>query len=65
MAAPATAVNTDVFGEIGVDGTGTAWEYTGGTVKRTASVTTPTASFNVTEWEFYPGVDDAIPFSRY
>ena len=40
----------DVYGQIGTDGTGTAWEYLDSYAYRNADVITGTASFNPAEW---------------
>ncbi|MHC5109336.1 MAG: lamin tail domain-containing protein [Planctomycetota bacterium] len=40
----------DVYGEIGVDGTGTAWEYTDSYSYRNASISSPNATFDAGEW---------------
>lgn len=50
------ATIVDVYGEIGVDGTGTAWEYTDSYAYRNDSVTDPSATFNASEWTI-PGPD--------
>lgn len=44
-------VSVDEFGEVGVDGTGSAWEYTDGWAYRTENPTCASA-FNVDAWEF-------------
>ena len=41
----------DVYGLIGEDGTGTAWEYMDGYSTRKGTVTAPTSIFDVTEWD--------------
>ena len=41
----------DVFGEVGVDGTGRSWDYLDGwAVRKTLS--TPTTTFNALDWDF-------------
>jgi hypothetical protein len=40
----------DIFGEFGVDGTGTAWEYTDICVARDVTVFAPTPVFDLAEW---------------
>lgn len=45
----------DVFGELGVDGTGTAWEHLDGWAYSNNG-RTPSATFNVADWSF-SGVD--------
>lgn len=40
----------DVYGVIGVDGTGEPWEYTDGYAFRNSSVTMPNATFTASEW---------------
>ncbi|MCB9681249.1 MAG: FG-GAP repeat protein [Alphaproteobacteria bacterium] len=40
----------DVFGVIGVDGTGEVWEYSDGIATRNCFATEPTATFDITEW---------------
>jgi len=46
----------DVFGSVGVDGVGQAWEYTDGFATRNPGVVSPTTSFTLGEWTF-SGVD--------
>ncbi|MDD3686529.1 MAG: lamin tail domain-containing protein, partial [Bacteroidales bacterium] len=41
----------DIFGEAGVDGTGTAWEYLDGWAYRTG-ITAPTSTFTLSDWSF-------------
>ncbi|MGA1622955.1 MAG: ExeM/NucH family extracellular endonuclease, partial [Synechocystis sp.] len=41
----------DVFGEVGVDGTGTAWEHLDGWAYRNNGAT-PNSTFNASEWTF-------------
>lgn len=42
----------DAIGEVGVDGTGKAWEYLDGWIKRinVSTSSTPSATFNMAEW---------------
>lgn len=42
----------DVFGELGVDGTGTAWEYTNGWAYRNSNSFPNGGTFNLSEWTF-------------
>lgn len=51
--ADANGNNIDVFGIIGVDGSGENWEYTDDFVKRKSTVYEPTTTLNISEWEFY------------
>ena len=48
-------VVVDVFGEVGIDGTGQAWEYTGSWAYRN-NVINPSTSFNANDWS-YGGVN--------
>lgn len=43
---------SDVFGEVGVDGTGTFWEYLDGWAARDPSITAPNTTFTQAEWSF-------------
>ncbi len=43
----------DVFGELGVDGSSTAWDYTNSFVMRKPSVTSGSTVWNSQEWTFY------------
>lgn len=66
---PATGDGTDanivdLFGVVGVDGTGEPWEYTNGYAYRNADVGSPNATFTLSEWTFggpnsLAGADDA------
>lgn len=49
----------DVYGVIGVDGTGENWEYTDAIVTRNQSVTTSTTSFDISEWTITDPADTA------
>lgn len=40
----------DVFGVVGVDGSGTDWEYTDGRAIRNSGITSPSSEFTITEW---------------
>ena len=43
----------DIFGELGVDGSSTAWDYTNSFVMRKPSVTSGSTVWNSQEWTFY------------
>ncbi len=43
----------DVYGVLGLDGTGSDWEYTDGRAVRNYNVTTPTARFAIEEWTIF------------
>jgi hypothetical protein len=43
----------DVYGEIGVDGTATAWEYTDGGARRVPGVSAPNPTFTLAEWDIF------------
>ncbi len=45
-------VVSDVYGQVGVDGTGTFWDYLDGWAVRDPSITTPNATFTESEWIF-------------
>lgn len=62
--ADAAGTVIDVFGEIGIDGTGTAWDYEDDVAQRNAGVVAPSATFNVVEWTVTPGSASANPFAR-
>ena len=52
----------DVYGEIGIDGTGTAWEYTDSVARRNPSASSPNGGvFDVNEWTIVSldGANDA------
>lgn len=53
-------VLVDMFGELGVDGTGTAWEYEDGFATR-LEVGVPTPIFNIQEWMITGGVVGTTP----
>lgn len=40
----------DIYGAIGVDGTGKAWEYTGASASRIPGVTEPMSTWHAAEW---------------
>jgi hypothetical protein len=40
----------DVYGVIGIDGTGTPWEYTDQCAARDGAVVTPNAAWTASEW---------------
>ena len=46
------AILIDIYGEIGVDGTGEVWEYTDSYSFRLSGVTSPTPVFDPNEWFF-------------
>lgn len=46
------ATITDIYGVIGTDGTGEAWEYVDGFATRRATSTTPSAVFIPADWTF-------------
>ncbi|MEE9293474.1 MAG: IPTL-CTERM sorting domain-containing protein [Phycisphaerae bacterium] len=50
------ATLVDVYGVLGVDGTGSNWEYKDGYSNRNKDVIYPTATFDVNEW-FVAGLD--------
>ena len=45
-----TGVLVDIYGEIGVDGTGTAWDYSGGHAERNNSASQPNSTWTASEW---------------
>lgn len=45
---PATIL--DAYGVLGTDGSGEPWEYTDTVASRNSGVTTPTSTFDITEW---------------
>jgi hypothetical protein len=47
----------DVYGVIGVDGTGENWEYTDGGAQRLGGSNTPATSWDLGSWTVSPGVD--------
>ncbi len=47
-----TGTIVDVFGVLGVDGTGQVWEYMDTSASRNPSVTDGTSTFNPSEWTF-------------
>jgi hypothetical protein len=44
----------DVYGEIGVDGTGTAWEFALLSAERNLTITAPSATFDLAQWTLSP-----------
>jgi hypothetical protein len=48
----------DMYGEDGVDGTGTAWEYKDGYAKRLDSTGPDGANFTTANWDFHKGALD-------
>ncbi len=53
----------DIYGEIGVDGTATPWEYSDAAVHRVTTVTRPAAEWEATEWVSVHA-SLATPFTR-
>ncbi|HET8839765.1 MAG TPA: T9SS type A sorting domain-containing protein [Flavobacteriaceae bacterium] len=52
----------DIYGEIGVDGTGEAWEYEDSRAARNDLSTSPNAIWNASEWNIYPAdIADMTP----
>ena len=54
----------DIFGEVGVDGSGTVWDYEDSIVQRVLTVTVATPVFNASEWTFQSSASAANPGSR-
>lgn len=52
-----TTTVVDIYGELGVDGAGTGWEYATTRVYRRPSVTAPNATFTPSEWGLNPPGD--------
>ncbi|MDP3312245.1 DUF5689 domain-containing protein [Lutibacter sp.] len=50
----------DIFGEIGVDGNGTNWEYLDGRAVRKTTITSPNPVFNSAEWIIYSDVANSL-----
>jgi len=46
----------DVYGKVGIDGTGAIWEYVDGKAIRKKNVTEPNAEFDISEWEVFSKV---------
>ena len=44
------ANRVDIYGEVGVDGTGEPWEYKDSVAKRNGSVTSPNTTWTASEW---------------
>jgi hypothetical protein len=53
----------DMYGEVGVDGFGTDWEYSDGSAKRLLGVERANQTWQGSEWVFVPG-DKCRPGSR-
>jgi hypothetical protein len=53
----------DLYGQIGVDGTGTGWEYTDSNVKRDPTATGPSPVFQLNQWVIIPNPASADPGS--
>jgi hypothetical protein len=51
----------DVYGVVGVDGTGEAWEYLDSIAQRNAGITTGSDAFDVAQWTITPGTSAATP----
>ncbi len=54
----------DTYGEVGVDGVGTAWEYTDRVARRELAVTIPRVVWSAGEWRIIDGAADATPGER-
>jgi hypothetical protein len=50
---PKNGIVIDTIGKVGVDGTGKAWEYLDGWIKRknVSTASTPSVTFQVSEWD--------------
>lgn len=61
-----TGTLVDIYGEIGVNGLGEAWEYTDARAYRNDTVTTPNTTWTASEWtiESPANVADATPDSH-
>ena len=53
----------DIYGAIGVDGTGKAWDYTASAASRIPGVTEPMSTWHAAEWTIAPAAD-ATPGSH-
>ncbi|MBR3583614.1 MAG: lamin tail domain-containing protein [Kiritimatiellae bacterium] len=53
----------DIYGAIGVDGTGKAWDYTDSAASRIPGVTEPMSTWHAAEWTIAPAAD-ATPGSH-
>lgn len=51
----------DVYGEIGVDGVGTAWEYTDSVATRALGASSPTTTWSAADWSISSGAGSASP----
>ena len=49
----------DVYGEVGLDGSGTHWDYVDGKAIRKLTVTEPNAIFESNEWEIFSKPNDS------
>ncbi len=47
----------DLFGQVGVDGSGTVWDYTDGATVRSDDARFADPGFTASEWSFEPGAD--------
>ncbi len=47
----------DIYGAIGVDGTGKAWEYTASAASRVPGITEPMSTWHAAEWTIAPAAD--------
>ena len=54
----------DIYGEVGVDGVGTAWEYTDSIATRYFRVTAGTPTWDVSEWTIDGDPTKATPWAR-
>ena len=54
----------DIYGEIGVDGTGTAWEYLNSVAQRATSVKVGSTVWSAGEWNISAGAGNASPGLR-
>ena len=54
----------DIYGEVGVNGSGTAWDYLDAVAKRLPPVVTGTTVWDANEWVITSGDGDANPFDR-
>jgi hypothetical protein len=57
-------VVSDIYGEVGTDGLGTDWEYTGAVVVRDPLVTRPRPSLSMAEWRVTFGAGTETPGVR-
>ena len=54
----------DIYGEIGVDGTDTEWEYKDSNAQRSTSVNSSSAVWNASEWNITAGSGTVSPGSH-